>query len=71
MSLLALLEKAIPMRTKHTALHTKLCLTFNAALLAKWEQMVEDWHIDKSNPNPYEEPVVRKWLDKCFLLCCD
>jgi hypothetical protein len=67
---LALLEKAIPMRTKHTALHAKLCLTFEPALLAKWEKMVEDWHDDKCNPNPYEEPVIRKWFDKGFLLIC-
>jgi hypothetical protein len=66
-SLFVLLEKAFPMRTKHTSLHTKLCLTFETALLAKWEQMVADWNIDTAKPNPYEEPVVHEWRDICSM----
>jgi hypothetical protein len=59
-SLLVQLEKAIKMREKHQQVFEEFNESFPKTVIERWQQMLGNWNIDHSRPNPYEEPVIGK-----------
>jgi hypothetical protein len=49
-------NNAYQMRDKHCDAFCQLSATFPVETVGKWETMVSDWKVDKSKPNPYDEP---------------
>ncbi|KAF7441031.1 hypothetical protein PC9H_001380 [Pleurotus ostreatus] len=54
-SLLSHYQKAILMSARHAALHAEYSAEFSEADLTAWTQLIIDWEIDRSKPNPFEE----------------
>lgn len=44
------------MREKHRSIFEQFSSTFPPQTVQKWENMISEWKIDKSKPNPYKEP---------------
>ncbi|KIM80240.1 hypothetical protein PILCRDRAFT_9784 [Piloderma croceum F 1598] len=57
-ALVTQLQKAVIMHKKHSEAFEKFSTTFPADVVAKWDQMVDEWDNNKSKPNPYEEPIA-------------
>jgi hypothetical protein len=49
------------MKAKHQDAFQTFSSTFTPSVIAKWSRMVEEWEIDRTKPNPYEEPINRKF----------
>lgn len=47
------------MRKKQAETFTSLSSGFPPETVAKWSKMVKEWELDRSKPNPYEEPEIR------------
>ena len=41
--------------------HEEFTSTLPLPVVEKWQKMVDDWNADRSQPNPYIEPVVGEW----------
>ncbi len=54
-------KDAVAMRTKHQEAFQMFSSTFSPSTVAKRLKMVQEWEIDRTKPNPYEEPVNRKF----------
>ena len=49
------------MQAKHRKAFDKFTSTFPLDVITKWDTMVEEWNVDKTKPNPYEEPVAGEY----------
>lgn len=52
------LTKALEMRTKSRRNFREFDNNFPEHIVNKWENMVEEWDKDMSQPNPYAEPIA-------------
>jgi hypothetical protein len=50
------------MRKKHAEAFEQFSSTIREETRTRWAKMVEMWILDRTKPNPYEEPVGRKFL---------
>ena len=50
------------MRKKHEAAFNTFSSSLKPRTISLWTKMVDDWNVDHSNPNPYEEPASSKLL---------
>ncbi|TFY76005.1 hypothetical protein EWM64_g8006 [Hericium alpestre] len=55
--LLHALKDAVFMLAKQQPLYDDLKQLFPLDVVDSWDQMIIAWDQDKSNPNPYEEPI--------------
>ncbi|TFY54862.1 hypothetical protein EVG20_g9538 [Dentipellis fragilis] len=51
------LKEAVYMLAKQEARYKDLRETFPPAVIERWDNMIMAWDADKSQPNPYDEPV--------------
>lgn len=59
------LKKACVMHTEHRQIFEQFNTTFSEEITAVWKKMVEDWDVDKTNKNPYQEPEAGTYLLDC------
>jgi hypothetical protein len=45
------------MRDKHRSIFKQFSSTFPVQTVRRWEEIVSEWKVDKSKPNPYKEPA--------------
>jgi len=45
------------MRLKHTQLFEQFTATFQPNTIVSWEKLINVWKKDRSQPNPYLEPI--------------
>ncbi|KAA1478735.1 hypothetical protein DENSPDRAFT_788366 [Dentipellis sp. KUC8613] len=56
------LKEAVYMLAEQDARYKDLKETFPPAVIERWDQMIMAWDADKSQPNPYDEPVQETTL---------
>lgn len=55
-------KDATVMKEKHQKAFEAFSSTFPLSTVTKWITMVKNWENDRSQPNPYEEPIIRKFI---------
>jgi hypothetical protein len=50
------------MDKKHTQLFEQFSATFQPTTIVSWEKLINAWKKDRSQPNPYLEPIPCKSL---------
>lgn len=55
------------MHQKHAQIFSNFNAKFAPEITEKWTKMVEEWDMDSSKPDPYEEPIIG--LPIYFLSC--
>jgi hypothetical protein len=46
------------MHAKQREAFAKFNATFSSDVVEQWGRMVAEWDVDRTKPNPYEEPVA-------------
>ena len=50
------------MHKKHTQLFEQFSATFQLSTIVAWEKLISAWKKDHSQPNPYLEPALCKFM---------
>jgi hypothetical protein len=56
------LKEALKMNVKHTQLFDQFSATFQPNTIISWENLINAWKKDRSQPNPFLEPSPCKLL---------
>ncbi|PPQ76961.1 hypothetical protein CVT24_009371 [Panaeolus cyanescens] len=57
------LKEASLMCVRHAYIYKRMCKTFSAPVLEKWEAMTMKWEADSSAPNPFHVPETTSTLN--------
>lgn len=53
-------KDAVVMKNKHQEAFELFSSSFASSTITKWSEMVREWEVDRTKPNPYEEPINSK-----------
>jgi hypothetical protein len=61
-SLASKLQAAVRQHAKHTTILAHFTAKFSSELVEEWESMIREWDKNPSKLNPYDEPVLGRFM---------